>query len=394
LTKKALASPVTPDAGKKPLRVAIIHYWLINMRGGERVLERFCRLYPDADIYTHVYNPDAMSDVIRGMNVKTTFISKLPASRKFYQKYLPLMPLALEMIDLGQYDLIISSESGPAKGIIPPPDARHVCYCHSPMRYLWDQFWLYRANAGLLTRLVMPLLAHRMRLWDVTSSARVDTFIANSAFVARRIQRYYRREAIILHPPVAHELFSPVDKPGPEYLWLGQMTAYKRPDIAVDAFTRSGKPLLMVGDGEQAAALRKRAGPNIRFASRLSLTELKAAYANARALVFTAEEDFGIVPLEAMASGRPVLAYGRGGASETVLPGVTGLFFAEQTAEAVIDVIERFEQAESQFQPANCVAQAARFGGDRFDAAFKKIVDAVVADASPAGTGAAAPALS
>lgn len=368
------------------LRIAIIHYWLVSMRGGERVLERFCRLFPNATIYTHVYNPEAVSDVIRAMDVRTTFIQRLPASRKLYQKYLPLMPLALEMVDLTGYDLIISSESGPAKGIIPPPDARHICYCHSPMRYLWDQFWLYRANAGLLTRLIMPAMAHLMRQWDMTSSARVDAFVANSGFVARRIQRYYRREAQVLHPPVAHELFAPMEDVSREYLWVGQMTAYKRPDIALEAFNRMGKPLLMVGDGEQLEALRKRAGPNIRFATRLSLPELRAAYAKARALVFTAEEDFGIVPLEAMASGRPVLAYGRGGACETVEPGVTGLFFTEQTAESVIGAVEEFELAEDRFQPEDCVARAAQFGGARFDEAFMRIVGEVLSDAPPGGT--------
>lgn len=377
---------------RSALRVAIIHYWLVSMRGGERVLERLCRLYPDADIYTHVYDPAAVSDVIRAMKVRTTFIDRLPASRKLYQKYLPLMPLALEMIDLTGYDLILSSESGPAKGVIPPPDARHVCYCHSPMRYLWDQFWLYRANAGFLTRLLMPPLTHLMRQWDVTSSARVDAYVANSAFVARRIERYYRREARVLHPPVANELFAPVETVSDEYLWVGQMTAYKRPDIALEAFNRMGKPLLMVGDGEQAEALRRKAGPNIRFASRLSLPELRSAYANARALVFTAEEDFGIVPLEAMASGRPVLAYGKGGAAETVVDGVTGLFFKQQTAEAVIGAVEEFERRAETFRVEDCVARAAQFGGARFDEGFRRIVDEVVGAASPAATSTPSPA--
>lgn len=361
--------------GGNGVRVAIIHYWLVGMRGGERVLERFCKMFPQADVFTHVYNPDAVSDVIRAMNVRTTFIDRLPASRKLYQKYLPLMPLALEMLDLTGYDLIISSESGPSKGVIPPPDARHICYCHSPMRYIWDQFSLYRRNSGLLTRLAMPPLAHMLRQWDVTSSARVDTYVANSAFIARRIEKYYRREALVLHPPVATELFGPADAVGDAYLWVGQMTAYKRPDIALDAFNRMGKPLLMVGDGEMKKALQAKAGPTIRFAEGLSLAQLKEAYGRARALVFTAEEDFGIVPLEAMACGRPVLAFGRGGAAETVVDGVTGLFFDAQTPEAVIDSVERFEAAESGFSAEACIAHAGKFGGDRFDREFRAIVD-------------------
>ena len=360
------------------MRVAIIHYWLVGMRGGERVLERFCKMFPQADVYTHVYNPDAVSDVIRAMNVKTTFIDRLPASRKLYQKYLPLMPLALEMLDLTGYDLVISSESGPAKGVIPPPDARHICYCHSPMRYIWDQFGLYRRNAGLLTRLVMPLLAHRLRQWDVTSAARVDTYVANSAFIARRIEKYYRREALVLHPPVAAELFGPAEQVSDEYLWIGQMTAYKRPDIALEAFNRMGKPLLMVGDGEMKKALKARAGPTIRFAEGLSLTQLREAYGRARALIFTAEEDFGIVPLEAMACGRPVLAFGRGGAAETVIDGTTGLFFKDQTAEAVQATVEAFEAREGDFDPRVAMAHAGGFGAERFDAGFRQVVEAVM----------------
>jgi glycosyltransferase involved in cell wall biosynthesis len=356
------------------MRVAIIHYWLVNMRGGERVLERFCKLYPDADLYTHVYDPDAVSDVIRGMNVKTTFISHLPGAVKHYQKYLPLMPLALESLDLSGYDLVISSESGPAKGVIPPPDAKHVCYCHSPMRYIWDQYPLYRKNAGFLTRLAMPWLAHGLRQWDVTSSARVDTFIANADFVAKRIKKYYRRDAVVLHPPVATDLFAPADSVGDYYLWLGQMTAYKRPDIALEAFNRTGQKLLMVGDGEMAKTLKAQAGPNISFAHKLSLSQLRDAYAKAKALVFTAEEDFGIVPVEAMACGRPVIAYGRGGASETVVDGVTGLFFKEQTAEAVVEAVARYEASAASFTPQACVARAALFGAERFDKAFLEIV--------------------
>jgi glycosyltransferase involved in cell wall biosynthesis len=339
------------------MKVAIVHYWFVNMRGGERVVERFCKMFPDADLFTHVYDPTKVSDVIRGMNVKTTFIQKLPGATKNYQKYLPLMPLALEELDLSGYDLVISSESGPAKGVIPPPDAKHICYCHSPMRYLWDQYPLYKKSAGRLTRAMMPLLTHHLRNWDVTSSARVDKYVANSNFVAKRIEKYYRREAEVLFPPVSTSLFKPVEDVGDYYLWVGQMTSYKRPDIAVEAFNALGKPL------------KAKAKSNIRFEERLDLAGLADAYARAKALIFTAEEDFGIVPVEAMASGRPVIAYGRGDAAETVVADVTGLFFDHQTTEALIAAVEAFEQRPS-FDPAACVANAQRFSVETFDKGF------------------------
>lgn len=350
-----------------PRRVAIIHYWLVGMRGGERVLERLIRLYPDADIFTHVYVPEAMSELIRARPVHTTFIQRLPGAVRHYQKYLPLMPMALEELDLRGYDLVISSESGPAKGVIAPPDALHLCYCHSPMRYLWDHYHGYRASAGRLSRLVMPTLFHRLRAWDVTSAARVDSIVANSHFIQRRIQRAWGRESTVVFPPVSVAEFSPLRDVSDSYLWVGQMTSYKRADLALDAFNRLGLPLLMVGDGEMAAELQRRAGSNISFRPRLSFAELKHAYANCRALIFTAEEDFGIVPVEANASGRPVIAFGSGGITDSIVPDETGLFFAEQTVDALIDAVARFEGWLPHFSPDAAVANAARFAPERFD---------------------------
>ena len=357
-------------------RTAIIHYWLVGMRGGERVLERLIRLFPRADIFTHVYDPGAVSDTIRGREVKTTFIQKLPGSRKHYQKYLPLMPLALEQLDLRGYDLIVSSESGPAKGVIAPPGALHVCYCHTPMRYLWDHYTDYLRSAGRLSRLAIPLLTHALREWDYASSARVDRFIANSTFIQQRIEKAYRRPSAVVYPPVEVAAFQTSDELDSHYLWVGQMTPYKRADLAVEAFNELGLPLLMIGEGGALRELKKRAAPNVKIISRVSYEELKQAYARCRALVFTAEEDFGMVPVEAMAAGRPVLAFGRGGALDTVVPGVTGLFFEAQTKESLVAAVEAMEAWLPHFNPADAVRNAQRFAPERFDEGVLSVIAA------------------
>ncbi|AUC56763.1 glycosyl transferase (plasmid) [Sagittula sp. P11] len=357
------------------MKVAIVHYWLVGMRGGEKVLEEFCKLYPQADIYTHAAIPENLSDTIRRHRITETFIARLPGGRKHYQKYLPLMPRAL---DLTGYDLVISSESGPAKGVITHPDALHVCYCHSPMRYIWDQYHIYRAEAGRLTRLMMPWLAHRLRIWDTASAARVDHFVANSGFIARRIAKSWRREAAVIYPPVDVSAFSGPDLAEPEdfYLYAGELASYKRPDLVVDAFTRSGKPLVVIGEGSERRALEARAGSNVRFLGRVSFEDLKDHYRRCRALVFPGVEDFGIIPLEVMASGRPVLAFAEGGAMETVIEGRTGMFFHEPTVEAVLEGVEALERVLPGFDPQALRDHAAGFTAERFRAEFKAFVEA------------------
>jgi len=355
-------------------RVAVIHYWLVGMRGGERVLERILRLYPGADIFTHVYDPASVSAFIRSHKVTTSFIQRLPGATKHYQKYLPLMPMALEELDLRGYDLVISSESGPAKGVITPPDAFHLCYCHSPMRYLWDHYHPYKAMSGRVTRMAMPLMFGRLRQWDASSAQRPDAVVANSSFIARRIRKSWAREAEVIHPPVEVDLFERATAPGSHYLWVGQMTPYKRADLVADAFTKLGLPLVMVGTGELARDIAKRAGPNITIIERLDFASLRRAYAECRALIFPPEEDFGIVPVEANAAGRPVIAYGRGGAVDSIIPGETGLFFREQSVESLIDAVERLERWLPDFSPDEAQASARRFAPEVFDRKFSAAV--------------------
>ncbi|MCJ2188601.1 glycosyltransferase [Novosphingobium beihaiensis] len=367
---------MTQRSSFRPAKVALVHYWLIAMRGGERVLEGLLDLFPDADVFTHVYDPGKVSEKIRAAHVRETFVGRLPGARKHYQKYLPLMPMALEELDLRAYDLVISSESGPAKGVITRPDALHLCYCHSPMRYLWDHYPDYKASAGGLSRMAMPAMFHRLRQWDVSSASRVDGIVANSSFIARRIRKVWGREARVVHPPVAVDEFAPSAAITNRYLWVSQMTPYKRADVALEAFNRLGVPALMVGDGEMFKAISARAGPNVEVRKRLTFDQLKAAYATCKALVFTPEEDFGIVPVEANASGRPVIAYGRGGVTDSIVDGKTGLFFGEQTADALCEALTRFEGWLPQFRPGDAVANAARFSREAFAAGFLEALGA------------------
>ncbi|WP_194273763.1 MULTISPECIES: glycosyltransferase [Rhizobium] len=378
------------------MRVAIIHYWLVGMRGGEKVLEALCDIYPSADIYTHVFDPSAISDTIKRHSIRTTFIDGLPYARRMYKRYLPLMPMALEQIDLSDYDLVISSESGPAKGVIPTSPAVHVCYCHSPMRYIWNMYNRYYHDSGLMTRMMMPPLAHYLRTWDVATANRVDDFVANSSTVAHRIKSYYRRDAVVIHPPVDTRAFRPVPSSDVNdyFLMVGELVSYKRPDLAVEAFNRLGLKLVVIGGGELLNHLRKIAGPTVTILGPQPFDVLKHHYARCQALIFPGEEDFGIVPVEAMASGRPVIAYGRGGATETVVAGKTGVFFNSQTVDSLIEAIERFRRSD--FNPGDAVARAAEFRTDVFMEKFGAFVGratGVVSDVASLDYGARAVSL-
>jgi len=362
------------------MRIALVHYWLVGLRGGEKVLEALCELYPDADIFTHIYDADAVGPIISVHKVTTSFIAKLPFARRLYRMYLPLMPFALEALDLSQYDLVISSESGPAKGVLTRPDAIHVCYCHTPMRYLWDQYHLYRSSAGPLARLMMPVLAPFLRLWDAVSANRVDHFIANSRFVAKRIQKTYRRDAEVIFPPVKFEEYDIEDRPSLDYyFFISQLEAYKRADLVIDAANRLGRRLIVVGTGSEEERLRRLAGPSVTFLGKETTQTIAKLYQNCRALLYGGIEDFGIVFLEAMASGRPVIAYAAGGALDAVIDGKTGLFFHEQTVESLMQAIVTFEANQQGFDPQTIRAHAETFNTNAFKAKFKDAIARVMA---------------
>lgn len=351
------------------MRVALVHYWLVGMRGGEKVLEALCRLYPQADIYTHCVDRAALSPLLRSKAVRTTFIQRLPGSVRHYKMYLPLMPLALEQLDLRNYDLVVSSESGPAKGVLTRADVPHICYCHSPMRYLWDFYRDYLEEAGALTRFFMRPCFHYLRLWDTVSAGRPDRVVVNSQAVARRVKRWWGRDAAVIHPPVDVKRFVPLPKTEhAAYLCFGQLVGYKRADLAVKTCLATGRRLTVVGTGEELPRLRKLAEGSdlITFTGRIPDAEVPALLGSCRALLFPGEEDFGIIPVEAMAAGRPVIAYARGGALETVLDGETGLFFTEQTPEALAAALDAFEQREGAFDPGRIAAHAVRFDEARF----------------------------
>jgi glycosyltransferase involved in cell wall biosynthesis len=346
------------------LKVAIVHYWLIDRRGGERVVEALCELYPQADLFTHIYDPAVFARTLAGHRVRTTFVNGLPFATRMREPYLPLMPMALEQLDLRGYDLVISSESGPAKGVIVAPDALHVCYCHSPMRYAWDLYPQYLADVGAFKRLMMRPLTHYLRLWDQASAQRPDVIVANSTHTRSRVKKYWRRDAEVIPPPVDVERFAAagaISPPGDHYLCAGQLEGYKRVDLAVAAFNELGLPLVVAGTGPQLKALKRQAKPNVRFLGWTSDEELVRTVAGCRALVFPGEEDFGIVPVEAMAAGRPVIAFRRGGALDSVIEWETGLFFDEQTPASLMDAVRRFEATRDHFDARRIAAHARGF---------------------------------
>ena len=333
------------------MKVAIVHYWLVNMRGGEKVIEALLEMFPQADIFTHVYNPRAFSVPISGTRVFTSRINRLPFSKKLYQLYMPLMPKALMDFNLQGYDLVLSSESGPAKGVVPNPGAFHVCYCHSPMRYLWDMYHDYLNGTNKIVRFFMKRLIPSLRNWDVLSANLVDCFVTNSSYVAKRIKRYYNRESVVVHPPVNIEKFLEVErKPKDYYLFFGQLTGYKRADIAIEACIKSGRKLIVAGSGAKKKDILKYEKTGfVTFKGRVSDSDICELFAGARALLFPGIEDFGIIPVEANAAGCPVIAYRDGGALDSIKEDVTGIFFDEKSADSLIQAMDRFENCSEQF---------------------------------------------
>jgi glycosyltransferase involved in cell wall biosynthesis len=359
------------------MKVAIIHYWWITNRGGEAVVQAISELYPDADIFTHVCDEAMMRKALGPKftgKIITSFISKLPFAKKLYQKYLPLMPLALEQLDLTEYDLVISSESGPSKGVITRPDAVHICYCHSPMRYVWDMYHGYLKSSGKPIKLLFPLIAHWLRVWDKASADRVDHFVANSNFIASRINKFYRREASVINPPVNVSIFDESRPKEDFYLCLGQLVGYKRADLVVEAFNQLELPVVIIGEGELYDQLKATANSNITLMGRQPFDVVKDHLERCKGLLFPGVEDFGIVPVEAMACGAPVIAFNKGGILDTVVHGKTGILFEEQTAESLIEAVMQVENDTFSFRPTVLRAQAMKFEKILFRSRFNQFV--------------------
>jgi glycosyltransferase involved in cell wall biosynthesis len=362
------------------MKAAIIHYWLINMRGGEKMLESLLEMFPFADIYTHVYNPHAVSDIIKSHKVYTSHINKLPFAKKLYQLYMPLMPAALMEFDLQKYDLVISSEAGPAKGVVPNPNAYHICYCHSPMRYLWDMYHEYFRGTNPFTRFFMKRMIPSLRVWDIISSNLVDRFITNSHYVAKRIRRTYNREAEVVYGPASIERFLNIErKPSDYYLFFGQITGYKKADIAIEACIKSGRKLIVAGAGAKKRGTTKYEKSGlVSFPGRVSDEDLAGLFSGAKALLFPGIEDLGLIPIEANAAGCPVIAFRDGGALDTVKENITGIFFDEQSPESLINAIERFEamEAEGAFKDRELFSDHVRqFSREAFKERVQKIID-------------------
>ena len=368
------------------MRVAIVHYWLLGMRGGESVVESLCRMFPDADIFTLFYDPSRISETIRAHQVTASYLNPL---RRHYRRLLPLMPSALESFDLRGYDLVISSESGPAKGVIASAAARHICYCHTPMRYLWELYpaYLNEWTTGRIQRMMMRLVTPHLRLWDYSSAARVDRFVANSENVRRRIWKTYRRTSDVVHPPVDVEAF--YHRPSEDrFLIVSELVSYKRLDYAIRHFSRTGRRLCVVGDGPEYRNLKRQSGASVEFCGRVSSANLQELYARSRALVVPGEEDFGITMVEALASGKPILALGRGGACEIVPEeGMRGGVLYQRPTEADLEnALGSLELMEQEVQPKRLQRWAAQFSESAFQKKMRRILAASdpIAEAVPA----------
>ncbi|HDR9206310.1 TPA: glycosyltransferase [Burkholderia vietnamiensis] len=383
----------------RPLRVAIVHDWLVTYAGAERVLEQIIACFPDADLFSLV---DFLDDCafVRGKPVTTSFIQKLPFARTKYRSYLPLMPLAIEQLDVSDYDLVISSSHAVAKGVLTGPDQLHISYVHSPIRYAWDLQHQYLEQSNLThgpKSLLARMILHYIRNWDTRTANAVDGFIANSAFIARRIRKVYHRDAAVIFPPVDVDGFSLNDVKDDFYLTASRMVPYKKIDLIVEAFSRTPeRKLVVIGDGPEMQKIRAKAGPNVEIMGYQPFAVLHDRMRRAKAFVFAAEEDFGISVVEAQACGTPVIAYGKGGALETVLEPTshahpTGLFFDEQTPHAIVAAVDEFERAPQRFAPRACRANAERFSADTFRQRFLDYVEAALPGSTAQRSTAVAP---
>ncbi len=377
------------------MKVAVVHEWFVTYAGSEKVVEQILKIYPDADVFAVVdFLRDEDRGFLQGKRATTTFIQRLPGARKRYRSYLPLMPLAVEQLDLSSYDLVVSSSHAVAKGVITGPDQLHVSYVHSPMRYAWDMQHQYLAESGMERGLkggIARAALHYLRQWDVRTANGVDAFIANSRFIARRINKVYRREADVIYPPVEVARFALKESKDDFYLTASRMVPYKKMPLIVEAFAKMpDKRLIVIGDGPEFAKVQAAAGPNVKLLGYQSDQVLVDHMQRAKAFVFAAEEDFGITPVEAQACGTPVIAFGRGGALETVLgegsgADRTGSFFLEQTVDAIVEAVRDFDALAEPVSAAACRRNAERFTPEAFRLALKARIDLAWAEKAARG---------
>jgi glycosyltransferase involved in cell wall biosynthesis len=361
------------------MNVGIVHEWLASYAGSEKVIEQMLEVYPAAEIYSLVdFLPEKDRAWLADRKIHTSFIQRLPFSRRKFRGYLPLMPLAVEQFDLAPHDVVISSNHAVAKGVITRADQLHISYVHTPIRYAWDLKDQYLREAGLtwgLRSILVRMMMHYIRRWDLAAASRVDTFVANSHYVARRIRKTYRREAEVLYPPVDIDAYPFCEQKEDYYVTASRLVPYKKVDLIVEAFTKNGLPLMVIGDGPDMKKIAKLAGKNVKLLGYQSQTELTNLMQRAKAFVFAADEDFGITPVEAQACGTPVIAYGRGGVTETVLEGETGIFFDQQTVESLNEAVTRFEASELSYEPELIRKHAEQFGIERFRRELQELVD-------------------
>lgn len=366
------------------MKIAIVCDWLVHPGGAEKVLAQLLKCYPNADLFSLIdFLPETERQFLHDKPVKTSFMQHIPFVKKYYRQLISLMPIVIEQFDLSEYNLIISTSHAVAKGVLTGPDQCHICYIYSPMRYAWDLQHQYLKNKSWLAR----YLLHKLRIWDYRSAAGVDHFIAISDYIAKRVKKTYRREAAVIHPPVDLSRFTPVETKEEFYLTASRFVPYKKIDLIVDTFNHlPDKKLIVIGDGPEFKKIKRKASANVTLLGFQPDHVLISYLQRARAFIFAAEEDFGIVPLEAQACGTPVIAFGKGGALETIRDlakeNPTGVFFMEQTVPALVEAIERFEETEHLMTNESCVKNAAQFNKDIFTEKFKKMVDDIMEQTS------------
>jgi len=363
------------------MKVALVHDYLNQMGGAERVVLALHEIFPEAPLYTSIYDSQRVDTAFRSIDIRTSFMQRLPLVKKHHQPYLPFYPFAMERLYLRGYDLVLSSSSAFGKGVVTRPETMHICYCHTPMRWCWNyDEYVEREQLGGISRSILPFFISGLRVWDQTSSMRVDHFIANSPVVADRIRKYYRRDAVVIPPPVevSRFTFDSTTRPEGYFLIVSRLMPYKRIDLAIEACNLLQLPLVIIGSGRHENRLKRIAGPSIRFMGRLSDKEVLHYYAHCRAFILPGEEDFGITPLEAQASGRPVIAYAAGGALASVIDNVTGTFFHQQTVESLVEVLESFD--ERGYDPQTIHNHALEFDKPRFHRRILQFIEAKMSE--------------